>query len=182
MWIKFFRCAGLAGFAIAWVGLMQPATAQSSREIRHAQSELAAMQIQSITRNREYCGYFGYDDQNQLISGPIRRGGKAGCRPPWPKNSVRIIASLHTHGAFDANIASELPSLDDVRADAADGYFGFVATPGGRLWLIDPQAYSIRQICGLGCLPQDSRFISGVTGPIQNSYSWTELQRFYDTQ
>ena len=169
-------------FVLSWVAFTLPANAQSSFEINHAKSQLAALQTKSIRTNREYCGYFGYDSSNRLVSGPIRKGGVAGCRPKWPKNVVQIVASFHTHGAFDPKIVSEVPSLSDVRADAADGNFGFVATPGGRLWLINPGNYSVQQICGVGCLPFDARFVQGVTGHIQNSYSWSELQMYYANQ
>lgn len=165
--------------AIFWSVAPTAANAQSRNEITFARLQLAALQRKSITRNREYCGYFGYNRENQLVSGPIKRGGQSGCRPIWPQNTVRLVASFHTHGAFDARIASELPSLEDVAADVADGNFGFVATPGGRMWLIDPRDSSVRLICDVGCLPQDRNFVRGLTGNIQNRYNWAQLERFY---
>jgi hypothetical protein len=70
---------------------------------------------------------------------------------------------------------AELPSLSDVNADIKDGVDGYVATPGGRLWLIDTRAGEIRMICGLGCLPSDPNFVAGLDGPIRQRYSFDRL-------
>ena len=33
----------------------------------------------------------------------------------------------------------------------------------------------VRQICGLGCLPQDPNFVEGDAGPVEISYTYQEL-------
>ncbi|MEL6587917.1 MAG: hypothetical protein AAFQ50_14890, partial [Pseudomonadota bacterium] len=65
------------------------------------------------------------------------------------------------------------------RSDKAVDAFGLVgfdvATPGGRLWYVDTTDMIVRQICGLGCLPQDPDFVEGADGDIAISYTYQEL-------
>ena len=34
--------------------------------------------------------------------------------------------------------------------DVAEGVFGYVSTPGGRVWLVDWRDATARQVCGVG--------------------------------
>lgn len=156
------------------IGLSLPAFAQSGTEQRLVRSVLNQLQPLSFDANREYCGFIGYDDQGRLRAGRARGGGRDDCTPRLPVG-LEIIASYHTHGGFDPGADSEIPSVDDIEADEADGVDGWVATPGGRLWYIDTQDMVVSQICGLECLHSDPTFQQGLQGRIRQSYQYEEL-------
>ncbi len=140
---------------------------------------LAELQWRSFRANREFCGIMGLTEDGEIVISRPRRGRVDSCRPRDPWRADHLIASFHTHGAFDPDSDAELPSVDDVLADMNEGVDGWVATPGGRLWFIDGLTGVIRQICGLGCLPQDPDFIPGYMGPIPQRMTLAELERFF---
>ena len=154
-----------------------PAIAQSPEELAFARQLLGALQQQSFDRNREFCGIIGLTDDYKLIASTPRRGGRGSCTPRDPRDAAEVIASFHTHAGFDDRYDSEVPSSADIIGDMEDGLDGYIATPGGRLWFIDGQSGSARQICGLGCLPQDPDFEPLVYGPIKERYSLGEIER-----
>jgi hypothetical protein len=156
------------------LGLNVPAAGQSSVELQLVRSLLNQLQPLSFASNREYCGFIGYDPQGRLAAGKAQRGGRDDCTPSFPRG-LDVIASFHTHGGFDPGADSEIPSVDDVEADEADGVDGWVATPGGRLWYIDTTDMIVTQVCGIGCLRQDPKFRAGWQGPIARSYSYRDL-------
>ena len=151
------------------------AAAQSAEEIAIAKATLGALQGPSFDNNREYCGYFAYDENEDLVATPATTGGQDSCLYEGPEDGFVMVLSYHTHGRFDTEYAAEVPSVSDIEADEGEGIDGFVATPGGRLWYVDTTDMIVRQICGLGCLPQDPRFIEGDAGPVENSYTYQEL-------
>ncbi|MCI2400443.1 DUF4329 domain-containing protein [Aliiroseovarius subalbicans] len=153
------------------------ALALDSREVAFVKSVFAQLQPISIRKNREYCGYIGYDAGGQLIASKANRGRKGSCRADDPVGMEVIIASYHTHGAFSTRYFNEIPSGDDMEGDEAEGIDGWVATPGGRLWYIDSQDMVTSQICGIGCLPMDPDFIKGDMGLVAQSYSYEQLVR-----
>jgi hypothetical protein len=53
-----------------------------------------------------------------------------------------------------------------MEGDADEGIDGYVATPGGRLWYIDTVDMVASQLCGIGCLPRDPKFVAGQNGEI----------------
>ncbi|MDJ0827212.1 MAG: DUF4329 domain-containing protein [Rhodobacter sp.] len=154
-----------------------PADAQTQAEVEFAMKLLASVQADSFDRNREYCGTIGVDETGRLIASQPRRGRRDSCQPRDPRGVTEVIASFHSHAAFDADADSEVPSVDDVLGDMEEGIDGYVATPGGRFWFIDGQTGSVRQICGLGCLPADPDFVPQVFGPVRQRYSLGELER-----
>ncbi len=159
--------------------LMAPAlAAQSADEIAVAKATLSALQSLSFDNNREYCGYLGYDAQESLIATPATRGAQDECAYEGPEDGYVLVLSYHTHGRFSTDFAAEVPSVTDIEADEDEGIDGFVSTPGGRLWYVDTTDMIVRQICGLGCLPQDPRFIEGDAGPIEESYTYQELMLY----
>jgi len=135
---------------------------------------MAQVQPQSIKQNREYCGYLGRNAQGVLISTAPSKGRRHSCTPDWP-DGVDVIASWHTHGAFDATAWSEVPSVSDIEADQSEGIDGYLGTPGGRLWHIDTQTMQVRLICGPGCIAHDGRFKFGAEGWIASRYSYDQL-------
>jgi len=167
-WNMLFLLAFLLLFGV-------PAQAQTAPEIALVKSTMAQLQLKSIAENREYCGYLIENGRGVLKMTRARKGRKNSCAPRPPNAWLNIIASYHTHGAFSRDSMSEFPSLSDVNADIKDGVDGYVATPGGRLWLIDTRAGEIRQICGIGCLPSDPTFVAGLDGPIKRRYSFDQL-------
>ena len=143
-----------------------------------AKKQLASLQRGSFRENREYCGMIGRTPAGELIASPARRGRTNGCDARGFKDrSIKVLASYHTHGGYQANADSEVPSVSDMDMDMHDKVVGFVATPGGRLWIVDPKSRSVKQVCGIGCLPKDPRFKSGMAGPIPKSLSRKQLAK-----
>lgn len=148
--------------------------AQSVQEIALAKQVLNQAQIRSTAENREYCGYIGYTDDGRLAATKATRGSLDECTPRWPRN-LDVIASWHTHAAYDEGAYSEVPTVNDIEADEAEGVDGWVGTPGGRLWFVDTTDMVVSQICGLRCLRSDPNFVRGSEGPIKQSYTYREL-------
>ncbi len=167
---------GLAGILIALMLPAAPATAQSAEEIRFAKAWLNSLQQRSFQANREYCGYMGRTTDGRFAATRARKGKEDSCFVRW-NSKIDIFASYHTHGGFDPDHYNEIPSTDDLRGDHADGVNGYVATPGGRLWFIDGERLTARQICGLGCLQQDPDFIAGIDGNIPDVLRYSDIER-----
>lgn len=138
---------------------------------------LDGLQAQSIAERREFCGYFFVDAAGQVQGTPPRRGTFATCEMPEPRAGQGIIASYHTHGAFDGGYDNEVPSAVDLTSDFDYGIDGYVSTPGGRIWLVDYQTRSTRQICGLGCVTSDPFFQPRDESAILPVFTVPELRR-----
>ncbi|MFT7596846.1 MAG: hypothetical protein ACI8R4_004188 [Paracoccaceae bacterium] len=136
---------------------------------------LTPLQQLSFATSFEYCGYLGHTPAGNIGFTEMIRGGHNGCTPKMPAGGLSLAASLHTHGAYDAQIPAEFPTVLDMQSDKAEGVNGYISTPGGRLWFINSAADEAIQLCGLGCLPQDPNFHAGDDGPIANRYSYDEL-------
>ncbi|KMW58717.1 hypothetical protein AIOL_003696 [Candidatus Rhodobacter oscarellae] len=170
--------ARIAATSLAlWLGLALPGAAQLSDELALARQVLASVQAASFDRNREFCGMLGRTKDGRLVASKPRRGRRVSCLPRRPFRAKTLVASYHTHGAYKQNADGEVPSLDDVLGDMDDGVDGYLATPGGRFWYIDGTTGVSRQICGLGCLPQDPGFIPGAWGPVRKVYTLEQLAR-----
>ena len=138
---------------------------------------LNELQPRSIQEKREYCGYFGTTSNGEFRASKPAPGEVDGCLiPDWP-SGFAVIASYHTHGAFDTELDSEVPSTDDLRADIKAEVYGYISTPGGRVWIVDWRDRSASQLCGPGCVFQDPQFIPGDAGPIAQSYTLSDLRR-----
>jgi hypothetical protein len=151
------------------------ALAQSNSEQAFARQILSGLQARSIAANREYCGIIGLTETGNLIASAARKGRRDSCLPKDPRGAIELIASYHTHAGFDEYADSEVPSASDVIGDMEEGLDGYVATPGGRLWFIDGQSGTTRQLCGLGCLPSDPDFLPGQWGPVKQRYTLSDL-------
>lgn len=154
--------------------------ADSKQEIALMKRVFAEIQPLSFERNREYCGYIGYDFDGKLVASEARRGRASSCRPKDPRNIEVIIASYHTHGAYNGDEGSEVPSVEDMEGDQSEGIDGYVATPGGRMWYVDTEDMVISQICGVGCLDQDPEFEPYTDVKIERSYSYDELVEWFE--
>ncbi|MEX0365029.1 MAG: DUF4329 domain-containing protein [Ruegeria sp.] len=161
--------------------LPSPALAESLHvppdfQVASVKERFAPIQHLSFAAGLEYCGYLGTDPSGHLAFTEMVRGDRNGCTPPDLPNGFTPIASMHTHGAYDATVPAEFPTVLDMEADRNEGVNGYVATPGGRLWYIDSEAMETYQLCGLGCLPQDPGFHAGDDGVIAQSYTYQELE------
>jgi hypothetical protein len=141
-----------------------------------AKATLNELQATSFANNREYCGYLVLILDGTLTASAATKGGVDECRPENPPEEHLIVASYHTHGAFEYDTPAEFPSLSDVEADAYEGINGYVSTPGGRLWYVNGVNLTVEQICGVGCMVQDPNFEAGLDGQIKESYSIDELR------
>ncbi|MEP2784899.1 MAG: DUF4329 domain-containing protein [Pseudoruegeria sp.] len=162
-----------------WLGLClvaSPALSQSADEIRFAKSWMNSLQQQSFDNNSEYCGYLGRSANGKFAVTRPRKGKSDNCSVRW-SNKMDTTASYHTHGSFDPHHYNEIPSTDDILGDHLDGVNGYVATPGGRLWFIDGKRKTARQICGIGCLLQDPKFIEGYDGVIPKVLRYSDVER-----
>jgi len=160
--------------ALFLLPLAAPASAQSNAEVRFVSNILNQLQPRSFRENREFCGFIGIDGAGRFAVGPIVAGGRDSCEPLWP-DTLNVIASFHTHGGYDREAWSEIPSVTDIEADEADGVDGWVATPGGRLWYIDTTDMVVSQVCGTGCLLQDPKWRPETRLRIRQSYTYREL-------
>ena len=135
------------------------------------------MQPRSFAENREYCGFLGVDASASFRATPPVRGDAESCEiVGFPEDFV-VVASYHTHGGYAAELDSEVPSTDDVQSDVADRTFGYVATPGGRVWLVDWRDRTARQLCGPGCVASDPDFVPGQAGWIPSTLTLAEIRR-----
>ncbi len=146
-------------------------------EIALARQRLGRTQRLSFLGDREYCGYLGRTRSGRLVVTRMQRGQRDSCTPPPPRRGMTLLASLHTHGAYDRDVPAEFPTTLDMDSDAAEGVNGYIGTPGGRLWLVDSAARVAYQLCGPGCLPQDPQFHAGDDGVIRRAYRYRELLR-----
>jgi len=123
-----------------------------------ATATLEALQPRSIAERREYCGYLGRTPGGQWVATPATKGDLSSCLADEPPADLELFASYHSHGNYDPDHDSEVPSSDDMLGDREEGVDGFISTPGGRLWFIDSDRRIATQVCSIGCLTQDPRF------------------------
>jgi hypothetical protein len=154
--------------------IFEAASGQSEAEF--AKATLNNLQGMSFTNNREFCGYIVRTPDGMLAALAANKGRISSCRADTPPEDHLIVASYHTHGAFEYDTPAEFPSVGDVEADEAEGIDGYVSTPGGRFWYVDGADLIVSQICGVGCLIQDPNFEAGLDGDIEVSYSVDELR------
>ncbi len=161
--------------ALLGLGICSSAAAQDMVEADLARETLAGLQEISFRKHREYCGFIGWTAEAELVATEATPGTKDSCSAPLP-NNIAVVASYHTHGAFDLGYFNETPSTIDMEGDRAFLINGYVSTPGGRLWYIDSRANLAVQICGAGCLPVAPGFFKGANGDIAEQYTYDELR------
>jgi len=167
-----FKSLTMAGLML---GLSAPfAEAQNKSELSYVKSVLSQLQDRSFKENREYCGYLGRDSAGKIKSSVAYKGRTDSCDARFPED-LDVFASFHTHGGFLEDASSEVPSVNDMEADEEEGVDGYVSTPGGRLWYIDTTDMITSQVCGLGCLKRDPKFVEGADGRVLQSYTYEEL-------
>ncbi len=159
--------------SVVYQGRLQPQTAQ---EVSFATSVLADLQIRSIAENLEYCGFIGIGANGALIASPALQGDECGCRPQEPEDGFDILASYHTHAAYAADYDSEVPSLDDLRADVLEGIDGYIATPGERIWYNSAEQKQSILLCGENCIISDPGYQPDPEFPVSNTYNLESLK------
>lgn len=118
---------------------------------------LDEVQPASIRDGIEYCGVIGLDSDGDLISTPPTPGRRDSCESDAPEG-MDVVASYHTHGSYDPEADTEVPSLDDLRGDFEERIDGFIATPGGRVWVTSYEDRRAYLICDAGCVTADPAF------------------------
>jgi hypothetical protein len=150
----------------------------SGDELAFVSNVLADLQFRSFANGREHCGYLGVDAQGRWMTSPISVGEEASCPLPSLPRGMRVVASLHTHSTYSPLYASEWPTTQDVATDRASNIDGYISTPGGRLWHVDTDTMTVRQLCGPGCLPQDPNYVSDEDGPLRPVMTYAMLQQW----
>jgi hypothetical protein len=113
------------------------------------------LQPRSIREGIEYCGLFGVDGKGNLAAILAQPGNADSCHLGEAPAGFEVLASWHTHGAYDRDADTEAPSWGDLESDIEEGIDGYIATPGGRLWFNDAVARRSFLICGVGCVIAD---------------------------
>lgn len=130
----------------------------------------APIQEKSIADKREYCGYFGYNDAGELIATEPVMGEEDSCQSEPSDDMVEVIASYHTHGAFHYEADSETPSPADLEADVSEETDGYIATPGGRIWMNDHETEKAVLLCDRNCTVSDPNYDDAAFPAINGSY------------
>ncbi|MDA0664143.1 MAG: DUF4329 domain-containing protein [Proteobacteria bacterium] len=139
-------------------GAAQDRAALTDELDRFAAAHLDRIQPRSIADGAEYCGLLGFDANGKLAASPATRGNADSCTPGDAPAGLEVLASWHTHGAYNRDADTEVPSLDDLQSDIEEGIDGYIATPGGRLWLNDADAQQSVLLCGAGCIRADPQY------------------------
>ncbi|MCB2084661.1 MAG: DUF4329 domain-containing protein [Sphingomonadaceae bacterium] len=117
------------------------------------------IQRRSFAERKEFCGLILEDKVGQLSISAVMEGRESECELPWAWSRDKYaVATFHTHGAYNVEFDSEVPSVQDLESDVSEQIDGFVSTPGGRLWRIDWQDEEARLVCDVGCLASDPRY------------------------
>lgn len=138
---------------------------------------LSDLNVQSFRERREFCGYFLVDEAGNISATPPNRGEFASCGSPFP--GPNAFATYHTHGAYDEGYDNEVPSDADLLSDFSLGFDGYVATPGGRVWHVEYDDRTARQVCGLGCIAVDPGFVPVDEAGIRQSYTLPQIRQRY---
>lgn len=153
----------------------------------YAKQTLSDIQGRSLANSQEYCGVIFEDEEGNLQTSTIYPGERAECAFDWGVPlGFHVVASFHSHGGFDTQYASEIPSSVDLATDIDARIDGFVGTPGGRIWHNQWEKEATEMLCGEGCLEVDPRYTqfkqrTGARSNIARRYSMDELNAIFGT-
>ncbi|MEM6887179.1 MAG: DUF4329 domain-containing protein [Pseudomonadota bacterium] len=150
-------------------------TPQTREEVEAVRAVFNAVQPASIANNREYCGYIVINELGLFDATDARRGRIASCTPRWPGSGVEVLASYHTHAAYDPDYDGEIPSYDDLASDILEAVDGYIATPAGRIWYVNANRKEARLVCGPGCVVSDPAYVPEVDYIIRERYTLDDL-------
>jgi hypothetical protein len=170
--------------ALAWLlvvsGVISDAKrgpAASEELAEFARLQLDEIQNRSFAEERELCGVIYRSGSGEMERSRIFSGDESSCEFRWQETPAKIaLASFHTHGAFSRRYDGEVPSIQDFETDIDEKVVGFIATPGGRMWMIDWDEEIATMICGEGCLAQDPNYRPCQAFPPNTRYSLPELK------
>lgn len=151
--------------------------AKLKEQHRLALQVLDALQPRSIAENREYCGVIHRASGGKLFVGAISSGEEATCACNSNQRTSMVVASFHTHGPHSSSYDAEVPSITDLESDFALGSYGYVATPAGRVWLIDPYQQHATLLCGRGCVTADPSYRPADTRRLLSRYTLRSLAK-----
>ncbi len=157
-----------------------PSFAQDQEEIAFVTKFFDELQPKSIAENREYCGFFGFDSNDNYVATKPTPGDEGSCYSDDPPENIFIFASYHTHGGFSYDYDSEVPSSDDLAADVAEEVDGYVATPGGRIWFNNAEQERAVLLCGRNCTVSDVDYDAEGVRSVNPTYSLRQLLRRED--
>lgn len=141
-----------------------------------AKNILNKAQALSFAKGKEFCGLIGFNQRDELVATEPAAGDANGCQPGGEQENIEVIASYHTHGSYTEAADTEAPSPDDLEADFAENIDGYVATPGGRLWLNLMELRETVLLCGPGCLATDPAYKPCKALLPKDSYTVQELK------
>ncbi len=142
---------------------------RNSAEMAFVRGLLDNLQRRSIAENREYCGFIGLNPDGEITATNPVRGEPARCDFVRPPANLRLIASYHTHAAFDPIYDNEVPSVQDLAGDIRDHLDGYISTPGGRIWYDNAREGTATLQCGLACVYYDPNFHPDYRAPVNRS-------------
>lgn len=148
-------CVALAVAVLPALALAQSRSLVNDDVDKFVLAHFDRIQPKSIAENREYCGLVGFTQTGELAVTPARPGNEDGCDVGEAPSGFEVLATYHTHGAFLDDADSEVPSTDDLLGDIEQGIDGYVATPGGRVWLNIGLEKLTYQLCGRNCVVSD---------------------------
>ncbi|MDH3580962.1 MAG: DUF4329 domain-containing protein [Hyphomicrobiales bacterium] len=143
---------------------------------------LVSIQERPIEENREYCGYIVIDRNNDIsVAGP-NSGGRTYCKTPIVYKPDIIKVSFHTHGAFDRELRTEIPSLLDFDSVKSEGVDAFIGTPGGRVWHLDYETEIASILCGPeNCLRWQQHPLRNTTLVTSEQFTRSDILRIEST-
>lgn len=177
-----------AAIAILWVAIVAHSVVNrknpedfvvtvSQDEVQaFARARLGAMQQRSFSEKVELCAIIFEDSEGKLQSSEVRAGDEATCDLSYfDEPGMAPLATIHTHGPFDPDYDSEVPSTIDLEGDIESGMDGYIATPGGRVWRTDWHQERAALVCGEGCLAQDPAYRACPDDSVKTRYTLPEL-------
>ncbi len=174
-------CGGVAYKTVAGDHEPKPDISPEFKKVEAVAIEvLDSLQAISFKEQREYCGWI-VDDGTDIFATKAVPGDESSCTVDYPEDSIVLLASYHTHGQHNPDYWSEAPSNDDIESDFDEEIYGFVSTPAGRIWVIDPYQEMLFQICGEGCVTADPNYDSSEYPPIPESGTPEEINELTDS-
>ena len=160
---------------------LQPVLPQSEVQA-FARAQLDGLQDRSFAENIELCGIVFETSAGELGASFPRDGEEATCDLVYFDEPGMVpVASFHTHGRFNRDYDSEVPSITDIQSDMESGIDGYIATPGGRFWWVNHETGLASLVCGPGCLKQDANYRPCAGDEIAETYTIDKLAQRFST-
>lgn len=141
-----------------------------------ARGFLNELQPASFANGVEYCGYILQDQSGAFLTTGPARGTEDSCEHDY-SGHLEIVASYHTHGTFGYDYDNEVPSVTDLEGDFYNEVDGYIATPGGRLWLVDYETRRAIMLCGASCILPDPGYVVTDDATLRSSYTIAQLRQ-----